>query len=116
MHTARFLTISHSNQWGLGPNHLPPPPWTEGMTHACETLPQTSHTKLAIMALIPTLYSHIFYSFLHYLNLKTLETVKLDDIWQKGITFQCRSHNQNEVGNIGIPVLWRDHEKLWSFF
>ena len=72
---------------GSGAKPPPPSPWTEGMTHAFETLPQTSHTKLAIMALIPTLYSHIFYSFLHYLNLKTLETVKLDDIWQKGLPF-----------------------------
>ena len=35
------------------------------------------HTKLAIMPLIPTLYSHIC-SFRHYLDLNVLANVKLD--------------------------------------
>ena len=38
-------------------------------------------TKLAIMALMPTLYSHIFCSFFHYLYLKMLVNVKLDAHW-----------------------------------
>ena len=53
-----------------------------------------------------------------------LVNVKLDDSWQKGLPFNVEDfigllnfewHSQNEVGNIVIPVLWRDHEKLWSF-
>ena len=60
---------------------------------------------------MPTLYSHIFYSFLHYLDLKMLVTVKLDGIWQKGLPFNIEDftgllnfewHSQNEVGSIGI--------------
>ena len=59
MRTARSLTTSCSIQWGVSAQSplprmhtpldadAPPgcrPPWTEGMTHACEniTLPQTS--------------------------------------------------------------------------
>ena len=53
-----------------------------------------------------------------------LVTVKLDDIWQKGLPFNIEDfigllnfewHSQNEVGNIGIPVLWRDHEIFGLF-
>ena len=28
--------------------------------------------------------------------------------------FNCEWHGQNEVGNIAILVLWRDHEKLFK--
>ena len=48
--------------------------------------------------------------------------VKLDVSWKKGLPFKVadfiglfkfESHNQNEVGNIAILVLWRAREKLY---
>ena len=60
-------------------------------------------------------------SFLHYLDLKVLVNMKLDVSWQKGLPFKVADfigllnfewYSQNEVGNIDVLVLWRDHEKL----
>ena len=50
------------------------------------------HTKLAIMALMPTLCSYI-HSFLHYLYHEVLANVKLDINWCKRITFQGYRHH-----------------------
>ena len=51
------------------------------------------------------------YSFHHYLDHKVLVNVKSAVSWQKGFYFisllNFEWHNQNEVGNIGIPVLWK---------
>ena len=77
------------------------------------------HTKLAIMALVPTLYSHTYTcSFLCYCELKMLANVKL---YVSGLHFKAADfiglfnfewHSQSEVGNIAILVLRRDREKL----
>ena len=77
------------------------------------------HTKLAINANFVFPY---ICSFLHYLCLKMLVNEKLDISVNKGglpfkvtdfISFNFEWHGLNEVGNIAILVLWRDHEKLW---
>ena len=62
-------------------------------------------------------------SFLHYLYLKMLVNVKSDiSVSKVGLPFKVTDfigcfnfewHGLNEVGNIAILVLWRDHEKLW---
>ena len=80
----------------------------------------TKYTKLAIMALIPTLYSHIFAVFINYLDPKMLDNVELDVCCQKGLPFKIVNfiglfnfewHGYNKVGNICIFVLCRDCEK-----
>ena len=49
-----------------------------------------------------------------------LVNVKLDASWQKGLSlkvagfsglFNFEWHSQNEIGNAGTLVLWRDHNK-----
>ena len=54
-----------------------------------------THTKLPIMALMPTLYSHIIAVFFII------------------GCFNFEWYGLNEVGKITIPVLWRDSEKLY---
>ena len=77
------------------------------------------HRKLAITALMPTLYSHIFAVFF---IICIIVIVKLDVSWQKVLPFKVGDfislfnflwHGQNEVGNIAILVLWTDREKLY---
>ena len=60
-------------------------------------------------------------SFLHYLDLRMLVNVKQYVSWQKGLPFKVADfiglfnfewHSQNDIGIIGILVLWRDREKL----
>ena len=53
-----------------------------------------------------------------------LVNVKIDVSWWMGLSFKVADfiglfnfewHSKNKVGNIGILILWRNHEKLYSW-
>ena len=70
------------------------------------------HTKLAIMALRPTLYFH-FLKFSSLFRSHNVSKCKIRCELADFIDlFNFGWHSQNENGNIGTLVLWRDHKKI----
>ena len=84
----------------------------------------TKHIKMPIMAEVWTLYSQrLAVFFIIWIDVRKCEIVKLWNQLVRGLHFKAADfigfanferHNQNEVGHIGILVLWRDCEKLYS--